>query len=232
MEKNCKLKALRTDRGGEFTSNEFRNYCEMLGIKRYLTMPYSPQQNRVDERRNQTVVGMARSLLKSMGVPAEFWGEAVSTAIYLLNRAPMKSIIGKTPYEAYYDRKPGVDHLRVFGCVAHVKVVTPHLSKLTDKSKQMVFIGYDMNTKGYRVYDPATRRVVVTRDVVFEEEKKWEWSKNPAEDTRPAGDMFTVHYQPYSDTTKYEDEFRELDTDTHLSHLVITHLMRKTNLHM
>jgi hypothetical protein len=157
MEKNCKLKALRTDRGGEFTSNEFRNYYEMLGIKRYLTTPYSPQQNRVVERRNQTVVGMARSLLKSMGVPAEFWGEAVSTTVYLLNRAPTKSVISKTPYEAYYTRKPSVVHLRVFGCVAHVKVVTPHLSKLTDRSKQMVFIGYDMNTKGYRVYDLATR---------------------------------------------------------------------------
>ncbi|RVW63781.1 Retrovirus-related Pol polyprotein from transposon TNT 1-94 [Vitis vinifera] len=77
MEKNSKLKAFRTDRGGEFTSNEFKTYCELLGIKRHLTAPYSPQQNGVVERRNQTVVGMARSLLKSMGVPGEFWGEAV-----------------------------------------------------------------------------------------------------------------------------------------------------------
>jgi hypothetical protein len=92
---------------------------------------------------------MTTSLLKSMGVPAEFWGEAVSTTVYLLNRAPTKSVISKTLYEAYYDRKPSIDHLRVFGCVAHVKVVTLHLSKLTDRSKQMVFIGYDMNTKGY-----------------------------------------------------------------------------------
>jgi hypothetical protein len=60
----------------------------------------------------------------------------------------------------------------------------------------------------------------VTRDVVFEEEKKWEWSRNPGEDTRPAGDTFTVHYQPYSDTIRYEDEFSELDTYTDLSHPV------------
>jgi hypothetical protein len=72
----------------------------------------------------------------------------VSTSVYLLNRAPTKSIIGKTPYKAYYDCKASV---------AHVKVVTLHLSKLTDRSKQMVFIDYDMNTKGYRVSDPATR---------------------------------------------------------------------------
>jgi transposase InsO family protein len=72
MEKGCKLKAFRSDRGGEFTSNEFKGFCELNGIKHYLTAPYSPQQNGVVERRNQTVVGMARSLLKSKSVPGEF----------------------------------------------------------------------------------------------------------------------------------------------------------------
>ena len=152
---------------------------------------------------------MARSLLKSMGVPGEFWGEAVSTAVYLLNRAPTKSIIGKTPYEAYYNRKPTVDHFRIFGCVGHVKDVTPHLSKLADRSKPMVFIGYDSNTKGYRMFDPKSKRVVVTRDVVFEEEKKWEWSKFPETETGSAGNTLTAHYFTIagaSDTTNQEDK--------------------------
>lgn len=92
---------------------------------------------------------MARSLLKSMEVPGEFWGEAVSIAIYLLNRAPTKGVTGKTPYGAYHNRKSSVDHFRIFGCVGHVKDVTPNLSKLADRSKPMVFIGYDSNTKGY-----------------------------------------------------------------------------------
>jgi hypothetical protein len=157
MEKGCKLKALRNDRGGEFTSNEFKSFCKLNGIKHYLTAPYSPQQNGVVEQRNQTVVGMARSLLKSKSVPGEFWGEAVSTTIYLLNRAPTKSLVDKTPYEAYYNRKPRVEHLRIFGCIAHVKIVTPHLQKLADRSRPMVFIGYDMNTKGYRMFDPKSK---------------------------------------------------------------------------
>jgi transposase InsO family protein len=171
IEKNNKLKALRTDRGREFTSNEFKQYCELLGVKQYLTAPYSPQQNGVVERRNQTVVGMARSLLKSMEVPGKFWGEAVSTAIYLLNRAPTKSVVGKTPYEAYYNRKPSVAHLRVFRCVRFIKKVTPYLSKLSDRSKQMVFIGYDPNTKGYQMFDPEAKKIVVTRHIVFKEEE-------------------------------------------------------------
>jgi transposase InsO family protein len=92
-----KLKALRTDRGGEFNSNLFTVFCNDSGIKHYTTTPYSPQQNGVVERRNQTVVEMARCMLKSKGMPARLWGEAVVTAVYVLNRAPTKSLEGKTP---------------------------------------------------------------------------------------------------------------------------------------
>uniref|UniRef100_A0A8R7UAC2 Integrase catalytic domain-containing protein n=1 Tax=Triticum urartu TaxID=4572 RepID=A0A8R7UAC2_TRIUA len=98
-ESGRKLRTLRTDRGGEFTSGSFTAYCAELGVSRHLTAPYSPQQNGVVERRNGTVVGMARSLLKAKGVPGEFWGEAVTTAVFLLNRAPTKSLDGVTPFE-------------------------------------------------------------------------------------------------------------------------------------
>ena len=93
-EGKCRLRAFRSDRGGEFNSIEFRGYCEQLGIKHYTTTPYSPQQNGVVERRNQTVVEMARCLLKSMAVLSYFWAEAVKTAVYLLNRAPTRSLDG------------------------------------------------------------------------------------------------------------------------------------------
>ena len=118
---------------------------------------------------------MARSLLKSKNMPGSFWGEAVTTTVYLLNRAPTKAVIGKTPYEAIYGRKPNVSHLRTFGCVAHVKTAEPHLSKLADRSTKMVFIGYERNsgTKAYRFYDPHTKRLRVSRDVVFEEKLAW-----------------------------------------------------------
>jgi hypothetical protein len=114
---------------------------------------------------------MARSLLKSKNMPGAFLGEAVTTAVYLLNRAPTKAVIGKTPYEAIYGRKPNVSHLWMFGCVAHMKTVKPHLSKLADRTTKMVFIGYERNsgTKPYRFYDPHTKRLRISRDVVFEE---------------------------------------------------------------
>ena len=84
-EKGVKLKALRTDRGGEFASTEFSDYCNSNGIKRDLTAPYSPQQNGVVERKNRTIMSMVRAMLKAKDLPRELWGEAVNTAVFILN---------------------------------------------------------------------------------------------------------------------------------------------------
>jgi transposase InsO family protein len=108
VETGKRLKVLRTDRGGEFTSVEFAQYCAGEGIGRHLTAPYTPQQNGVVERRNQTIVGMARSMLKAKGLPAAFWGEAVTTTVFILNRSPTRSLKGVTPYEAWHGKKPDV----------------------------------------------------------------------------------------------------------------------------
>jgi len=175
LESGCRLKAFRTDRGGEFNSGAFVVFCSDHGIKHNTTTPYTPQQNGVVERRNQTVVEMARCLLKSMGVPSKFWGEAVRTAVYILNRSPTKSLNGKTPYEAWFGQKPGVKHLKTFGCVAYAKTVGPGVSKLTDRAVSGVFLGYELGTKGYRIYDPVKDKLLVTRDVVFDEKKSWNW---------------------------------------------------------
>jgi len=173
---------LRTDRGGEFAASDFVNYCAQLGIRRQLTAPYTPQQNGIVERRNQTVVGTARSMMKAKSLPGVFWGEAVSTAVYLLNRSSCKAIGGRTPYELWDRHTPSIQHLRTFGCIAHTKVNTPHQKKLDDRSRRMVFVGYEPGSKAYRVYDPSTRHVHISRDVVFDEAAAWAWSAaDPAE---------------------------------------------------
>jgi hypothetical protein len=176
-ESGGRLRAFRSDRGGEFNSIDFKEYCDEHGIKHFTTTPYTPQQNGVVERRNRTVVEMARCLLKSKNVPGEFWGEAVTTAVYLLNRAPTKSLQGRTPYEAWHNIKPKVHHLRTFGCVAHVKKIGPGVLKLSDRSTPMVFIGYEASTKGYRVYDPVAKKLHISRDVIFQESKAWDWKQ-------------------------------------------------------
>ena len=83
-----KMRVLRIDRGGEFTSTSFGKYCAEFGIQRHLTAPYCPQQNGVVERQNQTIIGTVRSLMMTARMPERFWGEAVMTAVYLLNRSP------------------------------------------------------------------------------------------------------------------------------------------------
>ena len=175
-EKGMKIKTLRSDRGGEFTSDEFTNYCLKYGIKRQLTAPYSPQQNGVVERKNRTVVSMVRAMLKAKDLPRELWGEAISTAVYILNRSSSKTLQGQTPYEMWTGRKPSVDHMRTFGSIAHVKVTKGHLSKLEDKSQPMIFIGYELGTKAYKCFDPVNSKVIISRDAIFEENEKWTWS--------------------------------------------------------
>jgi hypothetical protein len=121
------------------------------------------------ERRNQTVVGMAHSMLKAKRMPLRFWGEAVSTAVYVLNRSYTRAVDGQTPFEAWYGRKPDVEHLRTFGCIAYAKVTRPGLKKLEDRSIKTVFLGYEPGSKGYRLYEPVGKRIIVSRDVVFDE---------------------------------------------------------------
>ena len=93
-EKRMKIKTLKLDRGGEFTSDEFSKYCLEHGIKRQLTAPYSPQQNGIVERKTMTMVSMVRAMLKAKDLPRELWGEAVSTAVYISNRSLTKSLQG------------------------------------------------------------------------------------------------------------------------------------------
>ena len=186
-----KLLALRTDRGGEFTSAEFSTYCAELGVVRQLTAPYTPQLNGVIERRNQTVVGMPRSMLKASGLPGSFWGEAANTAVYILNRTTTRGTGGKTPYELWNGSTPALHHLWTFGCVVHVRNAGPHPKKLDDRSQRMIFVGYKPGSKAYRVYDPTIRRIHISRDAVFDEEARWEWG---ADTTTSSDGDFTIQY--------------------------------------
>jgi hypothetical protein len=136
------------------------------------------------------VVAMARALLNQRRMPAEFWGEAVVTAVYLQNRLPTKSLTGRTPYEAWHGRKPVVNHLRVFGCRAFVKQLG-HVDKLADRSHAGVFIGYAEGPKAYRILDPAARQLCTARDIVFDEASGWDWTETTG---APLAADFTVKY--------------------------------------
>jgi len=119
-------------------------------------------------------MGMARSMMKAMSMPGWFRGEAVTTAVFILNWSPTQSVEGKTPYEVWHGHQPAVHFFCTFGCVAHVKAGGKPLTKLEDRSMPMVFVGYEQGTKAWRFYNPVTRHVHVLRDAVFEEDRPWD----------------------------------------------------------
>lgn len=196
-----KIRVFRTDRGGEFNSNEFKVYCEDNGIERHYTTPYTPQQNGVVERRNRTVVEMARCFLKEMSLPATLWGEAVRHSIYVLNRLPTRVLSTQTPYEAWTGNKPDLRYIRVFGCLTRMKIPDFRIKKLDDRSKQVINLGREPGSKAYRVYDPINIRIHVSRDVVFEETKGWPFSQLEEREVHDGG------------TFSVPDIFEEMDTN-------------------
>ncbi|RDY08083.1 hypothetical protein CR513_07727, partial [Mucuna pruriens] len=124
---------------------------------------------------------MARCMLKAKSMPKEFWAKVVSCAIYLSNRSPTRNVKGQTPQEAWSRVKPKVDHFRVFVSIINAHVPNKGRSKLDDRSVKHVFIGYDENSKGYKLYNPNNGKMVVSKDVEFDEEETCNWEKE--EDT-------------------------------------------------
>lgn len=167
-QKDRKVKAIRSDNGTEYVNKEFDEYLRVLGIKRQLTVPYTPQQNGVAERCNRTIVEMARAMVNSAGLKESFWAEAVACAAYLRNRSPTKALEGKTPFEMFTGHKPVVKHLKVFGCIAIAMEKGPK-KKFQEKGKEYVMVGYSESSKAYRLYDKSTGDVKISRDVYFVE---------------------------------------------------------------
>ena len=176
------IRSLRTDRGGEFTSNEFTSFCNENGILRQLTAAYTPQQNGVAERKNRTIMNMVRSMLSEKQIPKTFWPEAVNWTVHVLNRSPTLAVKNKTPEEAWSGRKPSVDHFRIFGCISHVHVPDHKRVKLDAKSLRCILLGVSEESKAYRLFDPISQKIIISRDVVFEEDQQWKWddSHEPA----------------------------------------------------
>lgn len=169
------IKCLRSDNGTEYTSNQFVEYCNSAGIVHQFTTPYTPQQNGVCERKNRTVMEMARCLLLEKKIPNKLWAETVNTFVYFLNKLPTKALENKTPYEVWNGVKPAVDHLRVFGSICYFQIYEPKQSKLDNKAHKGILVGYGIATKGYRILRLQIGKVILSRNVKFDEVATWDW---------------------------------------------------------
>ena len=161
------IKCFRCDLGGEYTSNDFTQLLASDGTIHQSSCTDTPQQNGVAERKHRHLVETARSLLLSSGVPSIFWGEALLTATYVINRIPTAHNSGLSPFEKLYGESPDYSSLRVFGCTCFV--LRPHVerNKLSPRSALCVFLGYGIGQKGYRCFDPVSQKLYVSRHVTF-----------------------------------------------------------------
>ncbi|KAE8689292.1 putative Retrotransposon protein, Ty3-gypsy subclass [Hibiscus syriacus] len=166
LDSGNKIKCFRTDNGGEYTSEEFDDFCRKEDIKRQFTVVNTPQQNGVAERMNRTLLERTREMLRDAGLEKSFWAEAVNTACYLVNRAPSTTIELKTSMQMWTGKSADYSNLHVFGSIVYVMYNSQEISKLDPKSRKCKFLGYANGVKGYRLWDPTARKVIISRDDV------------------------------------------------------------------
>ena len=180
------VKILRTDGGKEYNNEYLNNYLTNSGIVHQTSNSYTPQQNGVSERMNRTAMESTRSsphmrsnrytnlFKKADNSTLELWGEFLRSAIYVLNRTLSSSTSSnsstKTPFELFFKRKPNIEHLRVIGCRAYVHVADCKRKQLDLKAIPCWLVGYEEETKGWKLWDPISRKIILSRDVTFDEQ--------------------------------------------------------------
>jgi hypothetical protein len=164
---NC-LKAIRSDNGTEFRNACFDGFCLEHDIEQQFSASRVPQQNRVVERKNHTLVEMSRTMLDEHETPRCFWADAISTACYVSNRIFLCSILLLTPFKLRFGRKSSVSHFRTFECKCFI-LKRGNLDKFKSRSFDVILLGYTPHDRSYRVYTFETNTVVEPCDVIFDE---------------------------------------------------------------
>jgi hypothetical protein len=164
-----KLKKVRSDNGSEFKNTNVEEFCDEKGIKHEFPTTYTPEQNGVVERKNLTLIEMARSMLDEYKVSDSFWAEAINTTCHASNRLYCHRFFNKTPYELRNGRKPNISYFRVFGCKGYILRKGSRLSKFQSKCDERFLLGYSSNSKAYRVYNKSKGFVEEAYDVQFDE---------------------------------------------------------------
>ncbi|GJS75261.1 putative ribonuclease H-like domain-containing protein, partial [Tanacetum coccineum] len=168
---NDKVKIIRCDNGTEFKNNDMNQFCGMKGIKREFSVARTPQQNRVAERKNRTLIEAARTMLADSLLPTTFWAEAVSTVCYVHNRVLVTKPYNKTPNELLHGRPPSISFMRPFGCLVTILNTLDPLGKFDGKADEGFYVGYSINSKAFRVFNTRTRKVVENLHITFLENK-------------------------------------------------------------
>ncbi|KAL2923679.1 Retrovirus-related Pol polyprotein from transposon TNT 1-94 [Bienertia sinuspersici] len=164
-----KVACVRSDNARELTEGDMKRIYALRGIIHQTSCYETPEQNAIVERKHRHLLETARTLYFHSYVPERFWGECVLTAAYLINRMPLKPLGFKTPFHMLFQSDPPLHHLKVFGCLCYLSTTKAHRTKFEPRANPGVFLGYSVTQKGYKVWDLHTKRLVVSRNVVFYE---------------------------------------------------------------
>ena len=160
-----KINILRYDNCREYVSNDFLHICSQSGIHIHHSVPYTPQQNSVAERKNRSLKEMTTCMLESKKLAANLWVEAMHATSYIQNRVPHSFVKGKTPFEAYFEHKLDVSNLRVFGSTAWAQIPLDKRRALQTQSIECLFIGNPNESKGFKLIYIKTKHIIIERSV-------------------------------------------------------------------
>jgi hypothetical protein len=160
---------IQSDNGTEFKNYTLNDFLSDEGIQHQYSSPYIPQQNSVAERKNRTLMDMARTMLAEFKSPYNFWAEAINTACYATNWLYLRKGLNKTPYEILTSNKPNIKYFWVFGCKCFYLKKGIHLSKFDSKALEGIFVGYVAESHAFRIFDKESARVVEVSNVRFNE---------------------------------------------------------------
>src|ERR1041385_1755941 len=162
------LKHIRSDNGTEFKNTHIEDFLDDHGFTHEFSAAYTPQQNGVVERKNRTLIEMARTMLAEYKTPIRFWAEAINTACHIINKVYLHKFLKKTSHELITGNKPNVSYLRVFGAPSFIRDMN-HSSKFAPKAHEGFLLGYGSNSHTYRVYNSHFGKVMETVNVRFDE---------------------------------------------------------------
>ena len=150
-------------------SNEFAKWCKDRGITRQHTTKATPSQNGVAERLNRTLAEGVIAMLNQAKLPESYWGQAVLYLTHILNSTPTSSLSDTTSFEVWKGRKPDFTRYRIFGCRAYAHVQKKEQTAFSSHTQKCIFIGFEDGVKGWKLYDPTAQKVIISRDVIFNE---------------------------------------------------------------
>ncbi|GJW19679.1 retrovirus-related pol polyprotein from transposon TNT 1-94 [Tanacetum coccineum] len=220
------IQVVRSDNDGEYTNSQMNLFFQSKGIVHQTTCPHTPKQNGVAERKKRLLLEMTRTLIIESNAPKIFWPEALDTATYLINRLPTKILKMKTPLETLskYHTLPQVLTLepKVFGCTVFAHILKSYRDKFDPCAEKCVFVGYGVNQKGYRCYNPKTHHIITTMNCDFLETKLFYSSQHSGQGERECIDTLSwlsygTHEGGRNHSTQNESPFSTQPEDPNVS---------------